>query len=199
MSSVSQRKARKYRKTSETEISLSLGLDGKGQGKIKTGIPFFDHMLNLFARHGLFDLEVKAKGDLDVDLHHTVEDVGIVLGQALSAALGKKEGIRRYGCAHVPMDETLARVVVDLSGRPYLELRGLNRRGRAGNFSAQLVEEFLRALSVQGGMNLHAEILYGRDVHHQIEALFKALAKALQEAVSRDPRVKGVPSTKGRI
>ncbi len=199
MSSVSQRKARKYRKTSETEISLSLGLDGKGLGKIKTGIPFFDHMLNLFARHGLFDLEVKAKGDLDVDLNHTVEDVGIVLGQALATALGKKEGIRRYGCAHVPMDETLARVVVDLSGRPYLELRGLNRRGRAGNFSAQLVEEFLRALSVQGGMNLHAEILYGRDVHHQIEALFKALAKALQEAVSRDPRVKGVPSTKGRI
>lgn len=199
MSFVSQRKARKYRKTSETEISLSLGLDGKGLGKIKTGIPFFDHMLNLFARHGLFDLEVKAKGDLDVDLHHTVEDVGIVLGQALATALGKKEGIRRYGCAHVPMDETLARVVVDLSGRPYLELRGLNRRGRAGNFPAQLVEEFLRALSVQGGMNLHAEILYGRDVHHQIEALFKALAKALQEAVSRDPRVKGVPSTKGRI
>ena len=199
MSSVSQRKARKYRKTSETEISLSLGLDGKGLGKIKTGIPFFDHMLNLFARHGLFDLEVKAKGDLDVDLHHTVEDVGIVLGQALATALGKKEGIRRYGCAHVPMDETLARVVVDLSGRPYLELRGLNRRGRAGNFSAQLVEEFLRALSVQGGMNLHAEILYGRDVHHQIEAIFKALAKALREAVSRDPRVKGVPSTKGRI
>jgi imidazoleglycerol-phosphate dehydratase len=199
MSSVSQRKARKYRKTSETEISLSLGLDGKGLGKIKTGIPFFDHMLNLFARHGLFDLEVKAKGDLDVDLHHTVEDVGIVLGQALATALGKKEGIRRYGCAHVPMDETLARVVVDLSGRPYLELRGLNRRGRAGNFSAQLVEEFLRALSVQGGMNLHAEVLYGRDVHHQIEAIFKALAKALQEAVSRDPRVKGVLSTKGRI
>ena len=199
MSSVSQRKARKYRKTSETEISLSLGLDGKGLGKIKTGIPFFDHMLNLFARHGLFDLEVKAKGDLDVDLHHTVEDVGIVLGQALATALGKKEGIRRYGCAHVPMDETLARVVVDLSGRPYLELRGLNRRGRAGNFSAQLVEEFLRALSVQGGMNLHAEILYGRDVHHQIEAIFKALAKALQEAVTRDPRVKGVLSTKGRI
>jgi imidazoleglycerol-phosphate dehydratase len=199
MSSVSQRKARKYRKTSETEISLSLGLDGKGLGKIKTGIPFFDHMLNLFARHGLFDLEVKAKGDLDVDLHHTVEDVGIVLGQALATALGKKEGIRRYGCAHVPMDETLARVVVDLSGRPYLELRGLNRRGRAGNFSAQLVEEFLRALSVQGGMNLHAEILYGRDVHHQIEALFKALAKALQDAVKRDSRVKGVPSTKGRI
>ena len=199
MSSVSQRKARKYRKTSETEISLSLGLDGKGLGKIKTGIPFFDHMLNLFARHGLFDLEVKAKGDLDVDLHHTVEDVGIVLGQALATALGKKEGIRRYGCAHVPMDETLARVAIDLSGRPYLELRGLSQRGKVGNFPAQLVEEFLRALSVQGGMNLHAEILYGRDVHHQIEALFKALAKALQEAVSRDPRVKGVPSTKGRI
>ena len=199
MSSTRKRQSKKYRKTSETEISLTLGLDGKGGAKVKTGIPFFDHMLNLFAKHGLFDLEVKAKGDLEVDLHHTVEDVGIVLGQALAAALGKKEGIRRYGAAYVPMDETLARVVVDLSGRPYLELRGLNRRGRAGNFPAQLVEEFLRALSVQGGMNLHAEILYGRDVHHQIEAIFKALARALQDAVRRDSRVRGVPSTKGRI
>jgi imidazoleglycerol-phosphate dehydratase len=199
MSSSSKRHSKKYRKTSETEISLAVGLDGKGGAKVKTGIPFFDHMLNLFARHGLFDLEVKAKGDLEVDLHHTVEDVGIVLGQALATALGKKEGIRRYGAAFVPMDETLARVVVDLSGRPYLELRGLNRRGRAGNFPAQLVEEFLRALSVQGGMNLHAEILYGRDVHHQIEAIFKALARALQDAVRRDSRVRGVPSTKGRI
>jgi imidazoleglycerol-phosphate dehydratase len=199
MSSSSKRQSKKYRKTSETEISLALGLDGKGGAKVKTGIPFFDHMLNLFAKHGLFDLEVKAKGDLEVDLHHTVEDVGIVLGQALATALGKKEGIRRYGAAFVPMDETLARVVVDLSGRPYLELRGLNRRGRAGNFPAQLVEEFLRALSVQGGMNLHAEILYGRDVHHQIEAIFKALARALQDAVRRDSRVRGVPSTKGRI
>jgi imidazoleglycerol-phosphate dehydratase len=199
MSTSSKRQSKKYRKTSETEISLTLGLDGKGGAKVKTGIPFFDHMLNLFAKHGLFDLEVKAKGDLEVDLHHTVEDVGIVLGQALAAALGKKEGIQRYGAAYVPMDETLARVVVDLSGRPYLELRGLNRRGRAGNFPAQLVEEFLRALSVQGGMNLHAEILYGRDVHHQIEAIFKALARALQDAVRRDSRVRGVPSTKGRI
>lgn len=194
-----KRQAKKRRKTTETEISLSLCLDGIGRAKVKTGIPFFDHMLNLLARHGLFDLEVKAKGDLEVDFHHTVEDVGIVLGQALTAALGKKEGIRRYGCAHVPMDETLARVVVDLSGRPYLELRGLRARGKVGNFPAQLVEEFLRALSVQGGMNLHAEILYGRDVHHQIEAIFKALARALQAAVTRDPRVKGVPSTKGRI
>jgi imidazoleglycerol-phosphate dehydratase len=199
MSSSSKRQSKKYRKTSETEISLALGLDGKGGAKVKTGIPFFDHMLNLFAKHGLFDLEVEAKGDLEVDLHHTVEDVGIVLGQALALALGKKEGIRRYGAAYVPMDETLARVVVDLSGRPYLELRGLSRRGRAGNFPAQLVEEFLRALSVQGGMNLHAEILYGRDVHHQIEAIFKALARALQDAVTRDSRVRGVPSTKGRI
>ena len=199
MSSSNKRQSKKYRKTSETEISLALGLDGKGGAKVKTGIPFFDHMLNLFAKHGLFDLEVKAKGDLEVDLHHTVEDVGIVLGQALASALGKKEGIRRYGAAYVPMDETLARVVVDLSGRPYLELRGLSRRGRAGNFPAQLVEEFLRALSVQGGMNLHAEILYGRDVHHQIEAIFKALARALQDAVRRDSRVRGVPSTKGRI
>ena len=199
MRSSSKRQSKKYRKTSETEIFLALGLDGKGGAKVKTGIPFFDHMLNLFAKHGLFDLDVKAKGDLEVDMHHTVEDVGIVLGQALATALGKKEGIRRYGAAFVPMDETLARVVVDLSGRPYLELRGLNRRGRAGNFPAQLVEEFLRALSVQGGMNLHAEILYGRDVHHQIEAIFKALARALQDAVTRDSRVKGVPSTKGRI
>jgi imidazoleglycerol-phosphate dehydratase len=194
-----KRLAKKFRKTSETQIAITLGLDGKGSAKVKTGIPFFDHMLNLFARHGLFDLEVKAKGDLDVDLHHTVEDVGIVLGQALTAALRKKEGIRRYGTAHVPMDETLARVAIDLSGRPYLELRGLSQRGKVGNFPAQLVEEFLRALSVHGGMNLHAEVLYGRDVHHQIEAIFKALAKALQEAVSRDPRVKGVLSTKGRI
>ncbi|MCX6934797.1 MAG: imidazoleglycerol-phosphate dehydratase HisB [Verrucomicrobia bacterium] len=199
MSTQGKREAQKTRKTSETEVSVRLGLDGKGQSKVKTGIPFFDHMLNLFARHGLFDLEVKAKGDLDVDLHHTVEDVGIVLGQVLASALGKKEGIRRYGCAHVPMDETLARVVVDLSGRPYLELWGLNRGGRAVNFPAQLVEEFLRSLAVQAGMNLHAEVLYGRDVHHQIEAIFKALARALEEAVRRDPRVKGVPSTKGRI
>lgn len=194
-----KRQARKFRKTSETQISLRLGLDGQGKAKVRTGIPFFDHMLNLFARHGLFDLEVQAKGDLEVDFHHTVEDVGIVLGQALAAALGQKKGIRRYGCAHVPMDETLARVVVDLSGRPYLVLKGLNQRGKAGNFPAQLVEEFLRSLAVQGGMNLHAEVLYGRDVHHQIEALFKALARALEEAVRRDSRVKGVPSTKGRI
>jgi len=194
-----KRQGKKFRKTSETEISVKLVVDGKGQSKVKTGIPFFDHMLNLFSRHGLFDLEVKAKGDLDVDLHHTVEDVGIVLGQVLASALGKKEGIRRYGCAHVPMDETLARVAVDLSGRPYLELRGLNHKGRAGNFPAQLVEEFLRSLAMQAGMNLHAEILYGRDVHHQIEAIFKGLARALEEACRRDSRVKGVPSTKGRI
>ncbi len=199
MKKLGKRQAQKTRKTSETEISVRLNLDGRGTAKVKTGIPFFDHMLNLFARHGLLDLEVKAKGDLDVDLHHTVEDVGLVLGQVLAVALGKKEGIRRYGCAHVPMDETLPRVAVDLSGRPYLELRGLNRRGRAGNFPAQLVEEFLRSLAVQSGMNLHVEILYGRDVHHQIEAIFKGLARALEEAVRRDPRVRGVPSTKGRI
>ena len=199
MSTRGKRQGRKFRKTSETEIAVKLVVDGKGQSKVKTGIPFFDHMLNLFARHGLFDLEVKAKGDLEVDLHHTVEDVGIVLGQVLASALGKKEGIRRYGCAHVPMDETLARVAVDLSGRPYLELRGLNHKGRAGNFPAQLVEEFLRSLAMQAGMNLHAEVLYGRDVHHQIEAIFKGLARALEEACRRDSRVKGVPSTKGRI
>jgi imidazoleglycerol-phosphate dehydratase len=193
------RQTSRSRKTAETSIELSLDLDGSGISSIDTGIPFFDHMLTLFSKHGLFDLSIKAEGDIEVDFHHTVEDTGITLGEVMKEALGTKEGIRRYGCCYLPMDETLARVAIDLSGRPYLELRGLSQRGKVGNFPAQLVEEFLRALSVQGGMNLHAEVLYGRDVHHQIEAIFKALAKALQEAVSRDPRVKGVLSTKGRI
>ena len=178
----STRSATIDRKTSETAISLKLNLDGEGISQINTGIPFFDHMLTLFARHGLVDLKVEAKGDIDVDYHHTVEDVGLALGAALSQALGDKAGIRRYGSAYVPMDEALARVVVDCSGRPFL---------------AYEVEEFLRALSVQAGLTLHVSILAGRDAHHMAEAVFKALGRALDVAISHDARVKGIPSTKG--
>lgn len=188
------------RTTKETSIKLRLNLDGTGESKIATGIPFFDHMLTLFARHGLFDLEVDAKGDIDVDFHHTVEDTGITLGSALTKALGDKTGIRRYGFFYVPMDEALVRAVVDLSGRPYLAYnppKGVEAIG--GNFSFQLVEEFLRAVSVTGGMNLHVDILAGRDAHHMAEGVFKALARALDSATQVDPRVKGVPSTKGSL
>lgn len=185
------------RKTSETDIKLSLNLDGEGRAEIQTGIPFFDHMLILFTRHGLFDLTLDAKGDIEVDYHHTVEDVGIALGTALSKALGDKSGIRRYGSAYVPMDETLARVVVDISGRPYLGYEAPRGVEAIGLFPFQLVEEFLRALSVHGGLTLHVSILTGRDAHHLAEAIFKALARALDVAVSHDDRVKGIPSTKG--
>ncbi|MGC1480045.1 MAG: imidazoleglycerol-phosphate dehydratase HisB [Chthoniobacterales bacterium] len=187
------------RNTAETQIRLQLTVDGTGESTSDTGIPFLDHMLTLFARHGLFDLDVKATGDLDVDLHHTVEDTGIVLGQAIAKALGDKRGIRRYGHAYVPMDETLVRCVVDLSGRPYLEYRAPGGVESIQNFSFQLVEEFFRGLSVHAAMNLHTEILYGRDAHHMAEGLFKALAKALDAATTLDPRVQGVPSTKGTI
>ncbi len=185
------------RKTSETEIRLTLTLDGSGDSEIKTGIPFFDHMLTLFARHGLFDLSVDAKGDIEVDYHHTVEDTGIALGAALSKALGDKAGIRRYGSAYVPMDEALARVVVDCSGRPFLSYEAPRGVESIGLFPFQLVEEFLRALSVQAGLTLHVSILAGRDAHHMAEAIFKALGRALDVAVSHDERVKGIPSTKG--
>jgi imidazoleglycerol-phosphate dehydratase len=185
------------RETLETQIQVSLNLDGEGKSEIGTGIPFFDHMLTLFARHGLFDLEVKATGDLDVDFHHTVEDTGIVLGSAIAKALGNKKGIRRYGFFYLPMDETLARVVVDFGGRPYLEYRPLGPSEPIGGFSFQLVEEFLRAFAVHAAINLHVEILYGRDSHHMAEAIFKGLARAVREATTLDPRVQGVPSTKG--
>ncbi|HEY5779179.1 MAG TPA: imidazoleglycerol-phosphate dehydratase HisB [Terrimicrobiaceae bacterium] len=186
------------RTTSETSIRARLNLDGKGVSNIRTGIPFFDHMLTLFARHGLFDLDIDAKGDIEVDFHHTVEDAGITLGQALTKALGDKAGIRRYGFAYVPMDEALVRMVVDLSGRPFLVYDPpFSVEAIGGNFSFQLVEEFLRALSVSGAMNLHVEILDGRDAHHMAEAVFKALARALDVATQIDPRVEGVPSTKG--
>jgi imidazoleglycerol-phosphate dehydratase len=186
------------RKTSETSIKTRLNLDGKGVSNIRSGIPFFDHMLTLFGRHGLFDLDLDAKGDIEVDFHHTVEDAGITLGQALTTALGNKAGIRRYGFAYVPMDEALVRVVIDLSGRPYLVYDPPSPvEAIGGNFSFQLVEEFLRAFSVSGAMNLHVEILSGRDAHHMAEGVFKGLARALDTATQIDPRVEGVPSTKG--
>ena len=188
------------RRTSETKIALELLIDGRGASTIATKIPFFDHMLTLFARHSLCDLTVQADGDIEVDLHHTVEDTGIALGQAFTRALGDKRGIRRYGHAYLPMDETLARVVVDFSGRPFLEYRapaGVATIGSA--FSFTLIEEFLRAFSVHAGINLHVEILYGRDAHHMAEAVFKGLAKAVDQACQLDPRVEGVPSTKGSL
>jgi imidazoleglycerol-phosphate dehydratase len=186
------------RKTSETEIRLTLRIDGTGVSKITTGIAFFDHMLTLFAKHGLMDLDLTAKGDLEVDYHHTVEDTGILLGQALAKALGDKAGIRRYGTAHVPMDEALVRTVLDLSGRPFLAYNAPADVPAIGAaFTFQLVEEFLRAFSVHGGMNLHVDVLAGRDAHHMAEGIFKSLARALDEATRIDPRVQGIPSTKG--
>jgi len=185
------------RKTGETEIAVTLLIDGAGEGRIDTGIPFFDHMLTLFARHSLTDLELRARGDIQVDLHHTVEDAGIALGQAFARALGEKRGIRRYGWAYLPMDETLTRVALDFSGRPYLEYRAPKAVEPIGPFSFQLVEEFLRAFATHAGINLHVEILYGRDAHHMAESVFKGLAKAVDQACQLDPRVTGIPSTKG--
>ena len=185
------------RNTAETRISIQLKIDGSGASKIATKIPFFDHMLTLFARHSLIDLEVSADGDVEVDFHHTVEDVGISLGSAFAKALGDKRGIRRYGWAYLPMDETLARVVVDFSGRPFLAFRAPKKVDCIGAFPFQLVEEFLRGFAVHAGLNLHAEILYGRDAHHMAEAIFKGLAKAVDQACQIDPRVQGIPSTKG--
>lgn len=191
------RSASLERTTGETRINLSLSLDGEGRSDIRTGIPFFDHMLTLLSRHGLTDLEIDAKGDIEVDYHHTVEDVGITLGQAIARALGDKAGIRRYGHAYVPMDEALARVVVDCSGRPFLAYEAPRGVEAIGLFPFQLVEEFLRAVAVNAGLTLHVSILAGRDAHHMAEAVFKALGRALDIAVSHDDRVKGIPSTKG--
>ena len=193
------RRAQLDRKTSETAIRIDLTIDGRGESSIATKIPFFDHMLTLFARHSLVNLNVEADGDIEVDFHHTVEDTGIALGQAFAKALGEKRGIRRYGWALLPMDETLARVVVDFSGRPFLEYRAPQSVASIGGFPFQLVEEFLRGFSVHAGCNLHAEILYGRDAHHMAEAIFKGLAKAVDQACQIDPRVEGIPSTKGTL
>lgn len=188
--------ASRSRKTAETSIELSLNLDGSGASTIDTGIPFFDHMLTLFSKHGLFDLSIRAKGDIEVDFHHTVEDTAITLGEAMKEALSTKESIRRYGCCYLPMDETLARVVVDLSNRPHLEFRAPENTASAPNLPFTLVEEFCRALASNLRANLHIELLYGRDGHHIAEAIFKGLARALRDACERDPRVKGIPSTK---
>jgi imidazoleglycerol-phosphate dehydratase len=187
------------RRTTETKIQLELVIDGKGTSQITTKIPFFDHMLTLFSRHSLCDLKVAADGDVEVDFHHTVEDTGIALGQAFTKALGDKRGIRRYGWAYLPMDETLARVVVDFSGRPFLAYRAPEGVASIGAFSFTLLEEFLRAFSIHAGINLHVEILYGRDAHHMCEAVFKGLAKAVDQACQIDARVEGIPSTKGSL
>jgi imidazoleglycerol-phosphate dehydratase len=193
------RKGRVERKTKETEISVDLDLDGKGNSEIETGIPFFNHMLESFSRHGLFELRLKAKGDLAVDYHHTVEDVGLALGQAFKEALGDKHGVRRFGECSVPLDEALARVVVDLSGRPYLSYNVKIRPGRVGDFDTDLPHEFYQAFANQLGMNLHIDVLKGENPHHIIEACFKALARAMESATRLDPRIQGVPSTKGSL
>ena len=196
---MSPRSASRQRETAETSVSVDLVLDGSGAGDIDTGIPFFDHMLVLLAKHSLFDLTIKARGDLAVDFHHTVEDTGIVLGEALAAALSTKTGIRRYGWARIPMDETLAQVAIDLSGRPFLAFRVPPETGPIGSFDFELVEEFSRALAMSSAMTLHVEVEYGKNNHHIAEAIFKALARALDMACQIDPRVTGVPSSKGKL
>ena len=193
------RSASRSRKTAETLIDLSLDIDGSGVSSIDTGIAFFDHMLTLFAKHGLLDIRLKAAGDIAVDFHHTIEDTGIVIGECLREALGTKAGIRRYGCAYLPMDETLARVVVDLSNRPHLEFRAPAGMPSAPNMPFSLVEEFCRAVASNLRANIHVEVLYGRDGHHIAEAVFKGLARALRDACERDPRVLGIPSTKDAL
>lgn len=196
MSSSENRRASRDRQTAETKVSLSLDLDGSGENEINTGIPFFDHMLTLFSRHSLIDLKLEVDGDVEVDYHHTVEDSGIVLGECIREALGSKEGITRYGHAYLPMDETLSRVVIDLSNRPWLEFRAPADTPNAQNFPFSLVEEFFRSFSSNLRANVHVEIFYGRDGHHIAESAFKGLARALRTAVTRDERVKGIPSTK---
>ncbi|MBO8164359.1 MAG: imidazoleglycerol-phosphate dehydratase HisB [Brevibacillus sp.] len=194
-----ERIGRVERKTGETDIALSFALDGQGEVSLQTDVHFLNHMLDLFARHGHFDLTVRAKGDIEVDYHHTVEDIGICLGQALRQALGDKKGIRRYGNAFVPMDDALAQVVIDLSNRPHLEYRAAYPSSQVGQFPTELVHEFLWKLALEARMNLHVILHYGHNTHHMIEAIFKALGRALDEAASIDPRVKGVPSTKGLL
>jgi imidazoleglycerol-phosphate dehydratase len=196
---VMSRKTAIERVTKETQIKLSLDIDGKGEANICTSVPFLDHMLNLFARHGLFDLTVEAKGDIDIDFHHTVEDIGIVLGDAFKQALGDKKGIRRYGQASVPMDETLASVAVDLSGRPYLVYNVRLPKVKIGEFDVELVREFFQAFVNNCGANLHVNVMYGDNVHHMVEACFKASARALDQATQLDERIKGVMSTKGKL
>jgi imidazoleglycerol-phosphate dehydratase len=193
------RKAEIKRTTKETDVHVALDLDGTGASRINTGVPFLDHMLELFARHGLFDLEVTCKGDLQIDDHHSVEDTAICLGQAFAEALGDKRGIVRYGAAYTPMDETLARAVVDLSGRFYLVYKVQNTRDKVGTFSVELAEHFWHSFAEHCKCNLHLEVFYGRNQHHLIEAVFKSAARALSQAVRIDERITGVMSTKGTI
>ena len=195
----SQRKVSIHRKTKETEIRVSLNLDGTGISKIATGLPFLDHMLELFAKHGLFDLEISCKGDLEIDDHHSVEDIAITMGQALLEGLGNKAGINRYGEAIVPMDEALCRSVIDLSGRFYLVYEVQTKRQKIGNFSVELAEHFWRSLAETAKFNLHIDCLRGRNTHHMLEGTFKATARALRHAVEFNPRVQGVLSTKGSL
>ena len=185
------------RKTAETQVSVKLNLDGEGKCEIETGIGFLDHMLTLLAKHSFMDLTVKAKGDLEVDSHHTVEDVGIVLGEALQEALGDKAGIHRYGNSFIPMDETLAQVCLDFSGRPFLVFGAEIPKIKLGNYDTEMTEEFFRAVAMRCGLTLHIRVLYGSNVQHIIEAIFKAFARAVAEAATVDPRVKGVMSSKG--
>lgn len=188
------------RKTSETEVSVTLGLDGTGQAKVATGVGFLDHMLELLARHALFDLEVRCTGDLHVDQHHSVEDVGIALGQAFAKALGDKKGIARYASVHLPMDETLSRVSIDISGRPFLVFRSEFPREKIGSFDTELVREWFQAFAMNAGITLHVETFYGENAHHIAESCYKGLARALRQAVAVDPREAGrVPSTKGSL
>ncbi len=199
MTATRPRRAEIARRTKETQIEVELSLDGRGQYEVSTGIAFFDHMLESFARHASFDLRLAAKGDLAVDLHHTVEDVGIALGQAFREALGSAEGIRRYGQCLLPMAEAKVETAVDVSNRPYLVYRVELANDRIGGFDASLVEDFLHAFSQNAGLDLHVELRYGKSPHHVVEAVFKGLARALRVAIERDPRVEGLPTVKGAL
>lgn len=196
---MSERTAKQQRKTKETDISVSLNLDGTGKSGIDTGIGFFDHMLEGFARHGFFDLNLTCKGDLQVDSHHTIEDCGIVLGAAIREALGDKQGIKRFGSCILPMDETLVLCAVDLSGRPYLVFDGAFTADRLGDMDTEMVKEFFYAISYSAGLNLHIKVLNNGNNHHMAEAMFKAFARAMDDAVTIDPRIQGILSTKGSL
>ena len=187
------------RKTTETDVTLKINIDGSGKYSIKTPVPFLTHMLELFSKHGLFDLEIIASGDIEIDFHHTVEDIGICLGEAVNKALGKKEKIKRYGEAKVPMDEALAQITLDISGRPHLTCNIPQIEDKVGQFDTELVEEFFQAFVNNSGMTLHINLISGKNSHHIIEAVFKAFARALDAATLLDPRVSGIPSTKGAL
>ncbi len=193
------REATVKRKTGETDIELSIQLDGDGSGRLETPVPFMTHMLDAFRKHGQFNLNVQATGDVEIDAHHTTEDLGICLGQAFNEALGNKSGIKRFGNSFVPMDDALAQVVVDLSDRPHVEFRGNFPTQTVGSFDTELVHEFLWKLALEARMNLHVIVHYGINTHHMIEAVFKALGRALHEASTIDPNIKGIPSTKGKL